>query len=81
MHGRGEKAVNNNWIFLDLCFTISCAKNDTIVSNIMVTPPAEHLQVYINVGHMDYTLTGTLNNLPMSIYVKNNSMTVILYFK
>ena len=74
--GLYNDTVNSNWLILDSCSTISCAKNDTIVSNVTVSPPAEHLQVYCNGGHMD-----TLNIPPMSIYVNDKSMANILSIK
>ena len=73
--------MNNNWILLDSCYTISCAKNDLIVSKVTVIPPEEHIRVYINGGHMDYTMRGILDILPMDIYVNDNSMANILSLK
>ena len=60
VQGLSDDAVNNNWILLDSCSTIICYKNDTIVSNITVRPLVEHLRVYRNRGHMDYTIKATL---------------------
>ena len=34
----------------------------------------EHLYAYSNGGHLYYTMSGTLEILPMSIYVNDNSM-------
>ena len=44
-------------------------------------PSEEHLHVYSNEGHMDYTMRGTLDILPMDIYVNDNSMANILSLK
>ena len=44
-------------------------------------PPEEHVQVYINGGHMEYTMKSTLKNFAIHIYVNNNSMKNILYLK
>ena len=71
-------AVRNNWIILDLCSTIRCAKNDLIVSKVTVIPSEEHPSVYINGGHMDYTMRGILDILPMDIYVNDKSMANIV---
>ena len=46
----------------------------TIASNITVSPSEEHLRFYSNGGHMDYIMRGTLDILPMVIYVNDNSM-------
>ena len=43
----------NNWLLLDSFSNISCAKNDTILSNVTVSSPTEHLQVYSNGCHME----------------------------
>ena len=71
-------AVKNQCPLLEPCFAISCAKNDAIVSNVHLSSPVEHIRVYSNGGHMDYTIKVTLNILPMSSYVNNNSMENIL---
>ena len=41
----------------------------------------EYLQVYSNGYHMDCTMRGTLDILPIGIYVKCNSITNILSIK
>ena len=46
-----------------------------------VSPSEEHLWVYSNGGHMGYTMRGTVDILPMEIYVNNNSMSNILSLK
>ena len=53
----------------------------TIVSNVFVSPPAEHLRVYSNGVHIDYTMKVTLNILSISIYFNNNSMSDIISLK
>ena len=40
-----------------------------------------HHHVYSNVSHMDYTMRGILDILPMEIYINDNSMENILSFK
>ena len=72
--GSSGGAVSNNWLLLDSCSTISWDKNNSIVSNVTVRPPEEHLRVYSNEGHMDYTMRSTMDILPMGIYVNENSM-------
>ena len=74
-------AVSNKWILLDSCSTISCAKNNSIVSKVTVIPLEEHLCIYSNEGHMDYTIRGTLEILPMYIYVNDNFAANILSLK
>ena len=74
-------AVSNNWILLDSCSTISCAKNDSIVSKVTVIPSEEHLRVYSNGFYMDYTMRCILEILLMDIYVNDNSMSNILSLK
>ena len=44
-------------------------------------PLVKYVQVYSNVVHMDYTMRGTLDILPMGIYINDNSMADILYLK
>ena len=46
-----------------------------------MSPSKEHLHVYINGGHMDFTLRGTLDILPMGIYVNDNFMAKIISLK
>ena len=46
-----------------------------------MTPLEENLRIFINGGHMDYTLRGTLDSLPMGIYVDDNTTENILFFK
>ena len=74
-------AVSNNWILLESCSTISRAKNDSMVSKVTVIPSEEHLRIYSNGGHMDYTMRGTLDILPMDIYANDNSMANIISLK
>ena len=74
-------AVSNNLILLDPCSTISCEKNNLIVSKVTLILSEKHLRVYSNGGHMDYTMRGTRDILHMDIYVNDNSMANILYFK
>ena len=74
VQGSSGGAVSDNWLLLELCTTISYAKNNSVVSNVPVSPYIEHLRVYSNGGHMDYTMRGTLDTLTMSIYVNDNSM-------
>ena len=81
VQGSSGGAVSNKWLLLDSCSTISCTKNNLIVSNVTVSPSEEHLHVYSNVGQMDYTMRGTLDILPMGIYVNYNSMANILSLK
>ena len=72
--GSSGVAVRKNWLLLDSCSTISWSKNNSIISNATVIPLEEHLSVYINEGHMDYTMIGTLGSLPTGIYVNYDSM-------
>ena len=46
-----------------------------------MSPSEEHLQVYCNGGHMEYTMRGTMDMLPMGVYVNDNSMENILSIK
>ena len=73
--------VSDRWILFDSCYTISCAKNISIISNVTVIPPKEHLRFYSNRGHMECTMRGTLDILSMGIYVNDNSMANILSLK
>ena len=66
---------------IGLVLPIICAKNDSIISKVTVIPSEEHLRIYSNGGHMDYTTRGTLDILPMGIYVNDNSMANILSLK
>ena len=79
--GSSGCAVSNNCLLLDLCYTIRCAKNNSIVSNVTVIPSEEHLRVYSNGGPTDYTMRGTLDILHMSIYVNDKSTVNILSIK
>ena len=74
-------AVSNNLILLDPCSTISCKKNNLIVSKVTLILSEKHLRVYSNGGPTDYTTRGTLEILHMGIYVNNNSMANILSIK
>ena len=74
-------AVSNNWILLESYSIISCAKNDSFVSKVTVISSEEHLCVYSNGGHIEYTMMGILDILPMDIYVNDSSMANILYLK
>ena len=56
-------------------------KKNSIVSNVTVRLSEEHLRVYSNGGHMDYTMRGTMEILPMGIYVNDNSMENTLSLK
>ena len=60
--GSSGGALSNNWILLYLCHTISCAKNNLIVSNATMSTLEEHVRVYSNGGHMDYTMRVTLKS-------------------
>ena len=64
-----------------VCSTMNCAKNNSIDSKSTVIPLEEHLRIYSNGGHMDYTIRGTLEILLMDIYVNDNSMVNILSLK
>ena len=66
--GSSGGAMSNNWIPLYSCPNISCAKNDLIVSKVPMISLEEHLHVYSNGGHMDYTMRVIMDNLPMDIY-------------
>ena len=44
-------------------------------------PSEEHVQIYINGGHTDYTMRGILDILPINTYVNYNSMAKILSLK
>ena len=46
-----------------------------------MSPSEEYLRVYSNGGHMEYTTRGTLDILPMGIFVNDNSMENILSLK
>ena len=46
-----------------------------------MSPSEEHLHVYSNGGHRDYTIRGTLDILPIGIYVNYNPMANILSLK
>ena len=46
-----------------------------------MSPSEEQLRVYINGGYMYYTIRGTLEILPMGIYVNDKSMANILSLK
>ena len=50
-------------------------------SKVTVIPSEKHLHVYSNWGHMDYTMRGILDILPMYIYVNSNSMANIISLK
>ena len=79
--GSSGSEVSNNCILLDSCSTISCAKNNSIVSKVTVIPLEENLRVYSNGGHMEYTMRGILDILPMGIYINGKSMANILSVK
>ena len=79
--GSSGGAVSNNWILLEYCSTISCAKNDSMVSKVTVIPLEEHLCINSNGGNMDYTMRGTLDILPMDIYANDNSTANIISLK
>ena len=66
---------------IGLVLPIICAKNDSIISKVTVIPSEEHLRIYSNGGHMDYTMRGTLDILPMDIYANDNSMANIISLK
>ena len=68
--GRSDYVLNKNWLLLDSHFTNSCTKNDTIVSNVIVSSTAEHIWVYSNRGQLEYTMKGTLYIFPMHIHGK-----------
>ena len=74
-------ALNNNWILLYSCSTIIFTKKNSIVSKVTVIPSEEHLRVDSNWGHMDYTMRGILDILPINTYVNYNSMANILSLK
>ena len=44
-------------------------------------PSEEHLHIYSNGGHIDYTMRGILDILPMDIYLNDNSVANILSLK
>ena len=46
-----------------------------------MSPSEGHLWVYGNGGHTEYIMRGTVDILPMVIYVNDNSMTNILSLK
>ena len=81
MQGSSGGAVSNNWILLGSCSIIRCSQKDSIISKVTVIPSEEDFYVYNNGGHMDYTMSGTLNILPMDIYLNDNSMEKILSLK
>ena len=81
MQVHNDDTVNKNWLILDSYYTNSCAKNETIVSNITVIPPEKHHRSYINGVHTEYTMKGTLNIYPMIIYANDNSMANTLSLK
>ena len=74
-------AVRNNWFLLESCSTIRCAKNNLIISNVKMSPSEENLRVCSNGGRIVYTMRGTLDILPMGVYVNDNSMVNILSLK
>ena len=79
--GSSGGASINTYILLNLCYTISCANNDSIVSKFTVILSEEHLHIYSNGGHMYYTMRGTLDILPMDIYVNDKPMANIISLK
>ena len=81
LQGSSGSAMSNNWLLLDSCYTVSCTKKNSIVSNVTVRPSEEHPHIYSNGVHMDYNMRGTLDILPMGIYVNDNSMENILSLK
>ena len=70
--GSSGGVVSDKWLLLDSCYTNRCSKKNSIVSNVTVSPLEEQLRIYSNGGHMEYTMSGTLDILSMGIYVIDN---------
>ena len=79
--GSSGGALSNNWNLLYSCSTISCTKKYSIVSKFTVILLEEHLHIYSNGGHMDYTIRGILDILHVDMYVNNNFMANIPFIK
>ena len=70
--------INNDWLLLDSCSTVSCMKNEAFVTDVTHRSLDESLRVYTNGGHQDYRMTGTLQVLPLEVYVNPGSMANII---
>ena len=68
---QGDKSViDDNWLLLDPCSTISYIKNIGSVHDIKTCTP----EVETNSGHKDYNQIVTLYLLPFTVYVNKDSI-------
>lgn len=73
--------INDDWLLLDSCSTVSCMKNEFFVSKVTQRSLDDSLRVHTNGGHQDYRMTGTLKILPLEVYVNPTSMANIVSLK
>ena len=67
--------IPRNWILLDSGSTISSVCNKDLISN---AKPVTPLTVYTNGGSQTYSVTGTLNVIPLEVYYDGSSIANIL---
>ena len=56
-----DGAINKAWILLDLCSTLSCICNPSLMTNIRPCTDSELMAVYTNGGQVKYDQVGTFS--------------------
>ena len=70
--------INNNWILLNTCSTISVCCNENLVHHIRNCAPGEGITVLTNGGSQSFAKTADLNILPIAVHYNPELMANIL---
>ena len=70
--------IDDNWLLLGSCSTVSCIKNIVSVHNIKTCTSESEMCVYTNGSHKDYNQIASLNLLLFTVYVNKDPIANIL---
>ena len=70
--------INQDWILLDTCSTVSVFCNKSLVKDIKDCLPGDGITVVTNGGSEKFQQQGTLKLLPLNVHFNNNSIANII---